>query len=195
MMGSLALPTLWLAGLIWFAGQIPITVPDPSTVTDAIVVLTGGSLRVDSGLTLLIEGKAKRLFVSGVHQGIERAEVLRVSRQTPRWVDCCVDLGHAAESTLGNALETREWMRQQGFHSLRLVTASYHMHRSLLEFQRTMPDVTIIAHPVFPEHVKQSQWWAWPGTASLIVGEYNKYLGALVRPMATALFDGLDPAI
>ena len=77
-------------------------------------------------------------------------------------------------------------MRQEGFHSLRLVTASYHMPRSLLEFSRAMPEVHIIPHPVFPERVKQERWWAWPGTASLIVAEYQKYLLALaaagVRP-------------
>jgi uncharacterized SAM-binding protein YcdF (DUF218 family) len=188
------LPLAWLAGLVWFAAGIPSSVPDENAFTDAIVVLTGGSLRVDSGLTLLLEGKAKRLFVSGVHQGVGREEMLRVSRQTPSWVACCVDLGHEAESTQGNALETREWMHRQRFRSLRLVTASYHMRRSLLEFHRVMPEITIIAHPVFPERVKQSEWWAWPGTASLIVGEYNKYLGALARPAARVLQDGQGAA-
>jgi hypothetical protein len=28
----------------------------------------------------------------------------------------------------------------------------------------------------------QARWWAWPGTLSLIIGEYHKYLGALFRP-------------
>jgi hypothetical protein len=32
-----------------------------------------------------------------------------------------------------------------------------------------------------PEQVKQANWWAWPGTAMLIVGEYDKYLGAVLR--------------
>ena len=74
-------------------------------------------------------------------------------------------------------------MRQEGFNSLRLVTASYHMPRSLLEFSRVMPEVRIIPHPVFPERVKQERWWASPGTASLIVAEYQKYLLALARPV------------
>jgi hypothetical protein len=41
-----------------------------------------------------------------------------------------------------------------------------------------MPEVQIIAHPVFPENVKVEEWWRWPGTAILIVSEYNKYLVA-----------------
>ena len=67
-------------------------------------------------------------------------------------------------------------MVAQGYRSLRLVTSGYHLPRSLLEFRHAMPDVTLIPHPVFSESVKQERWWAWPGTANLIVGEFNKYL-------------------
>lgn len=182
----LILYAVWLAGLFWFAHSIPDEVADSETVTDAVVVLTGGSLRVQSGLALLAAGKAQKLFISGVYHSTDVAALLRVSRQSPEHVACCIVLGHEADNTLGNALETAQWMRQEGFHSLRLVTASYHMPRSLLEFSRAMPDVRIIAHPVFPENVKQDHWWAWPGTASLIVAEYNKYLLALVRPLVDA---------
>jgi uncharacterized SAM-binding protein YcdF (DUF218 family) len=174
---------LWVGGLFWFTSQIPDEVADPASKTDAIVVLTGGSLRVQSGLELLADGKAKKLFVSGVYRGTDVAALLHTSRQSPERLSCCIVLGHAADNTLGNALETAAWMRREGFHSLRLVTGSYHMPRSLLEFARAMPDVTIVANPVFPENVKQDRWWAWPGTASLIIGEYNKYLVALARPL------------
>ena len=40
----------WAAGLVRFATQIPDTVAEPDTLTDAIVVLTGGSGRLDAGL-------------------------------------------------------------------------------------------------------------------------------------------------
>ena len=179
----LALVVLWFGGLVWFAHSIPDEVADAESKTDAIVVLTGGSLRVQSGLALLAAGKAKKLFVSGVYHSTDVTALLHVARQSPEHVACCIALGHEADNTLGNAIETAQWMRQEGFRSLRLVTASYHMPRSLLEFSRAMPDVRIIAHPVFPENVKQERWWAWPGTASLILGEYDKYLLALARPL------------
>ncbi len=179
----LALLALWLGGFVWFASSIPDEVTDAESETDAIVVLTGGSLRVQSGLALLAAGKAKKLFVSGVYHSTDVTALLRISRQSPEHVACCIVLGHEADNTLGNAIETAQWMRQEGFHSLRLVTASYHMPRSLLEFSRAMPDIRIIAHPVFPESVKQERWWASPGTASLILGEYHKYLLALARPL------------
>jgi uncharacterized SAM-binding protein YcdF (DUF218 family) len=177
------LAILWLGGLVWFAHNIPDEVADSETVTDAVVVLTGGSLRVQSGLALLAAGKARKLFISGVYHSTDVTALLRTSRQSSEHVACCIVLGHEADNTYGNALETAQWMRQEGFHSLRLVTASYHMPRSLLEFSRVMPEIRIIAHPVFPENVKQDRWWAWPGTASLIVAEYDKYLAALVRPL------------
>ena len=64
---------------------------------------------------------------------------------------------------------------------MRLVTAAYHMPRSLIEFRNTMPDVQIITHPVFPSQVKLDAWWRWPGTAGLIFVEYSKYLVARIR--------------
>lgn len=173
---------LWGIGLLWFVHDLPEEVADPDTVTDAIVVLTGGSMRVQQGLALLAAGKAKKLFISGVSKNVHIPALLHAAGQPGERDECCIILGYAADNTLGNAHETAAFMREEGFRSLRLVTSSYHMPRSLLEFGRAMPDVTIIAHPVFSETVKQERWWASPGTASLIVGEYDKYLLALARP-------------
>jgi uncharacterized SAM-binding protein YcdF (DUF218 family) len=175
---------LWVAGLVWFA-TAP-SVDNRAEATDAIVVLTGGSLRLHSGIELLREGKGRKLFVSGVNHQVDLDELMRSSGTDSWWArdraSCCVMLGYLADNTLGNANETAQWIRQQGFHSLRLVTAWYHMPRSLLEFNRAMPEIEIIAHPVFPEQVKYEHWWARHGTAALLVTEYGKYLATLVRP-------------
>ncbi|MBF0393924.1 MAG: YdcF family protein [Alphaproteobacteria bacterium] len=173
----------WAAGLLWFAAAMPEVVEDDDSPTDAIVVLTGGSERLSAGFHLLASQRARKLFVSGVYHGVEVAELLSLSRQTPDEVECCIVLGYSADNTVGNALETAEWMAREGFSSLRLVTAQYHMRRSLLEFDAAMPEVRVIPHPVFPESVKQD-WWRWPGTASLIATEYNKYLVARLRHLA-----------
>jgi uncharacterized SAM-binding protein YcdF (DUF218 family) len=176
----LVLAALWLGGLIYFAGQIPDAVADPDSQTDAIVVLTGGSQRIETGLQLLAAGKAKMMFVSGVHNGVEVPELLRTLSADPALADKIV-LGHEAADTRGNALETAGWMRAQGYHSMRLVTSAYHMPRSLLEFSRAMPDISITPNPVFADNVKQGEWWAWPGTASLVADEYVKYLVVALR--------------
>ena len=172
---------LWLSGMLWFA--TPPAANTRTAATDAIVVLTGGSLRLQSGIDLLREGKGRKLFVSGVNHQVDLDELLGVSGHPPDWALCCVVLGHQADNTFGNAQETAQWIRRQGFRSLRLVTAWYHMPRSLLEFERAMPEIAIVAHPVFPDQVKKERWWAWRGTAALLVNEYVKYLGALARPL------------
>jgi uncharacterized SAM-binding protein YcdF (DUF218 family) len=176
----------WLGGLVWFAGANPTEIVEPDRPTDAAVVLTGGSGRLDAGLALLAQGKARKLFVSGVYRGVEVAALLHMARNASADLECCITLGHTADSTLGNALETAAWMAAEHQHSLRLVTGAYHMPRSLLEFRRVMPDVVILANPVFPERVK-GDWWRWPGTAMLVIEEYDKYLLALARG---ALLDG-----
>ena len=178
---------VWLAGLFLFAGMIPKKVADTETRTDAIVVLTGGSERLSEGFSLLSEAMAEKLFVSGVYHGVEVEELLRLSRGTAGELECCVELGHRADDTTGNATETAGWINKHGYKSLRLVTASYHMPRSLLEFRRVLPGIAVVPHPVFPSNVKHEQWWAWPGTARLVISEYNKYVLARIRHWVTPI--------
>jgi len=121
---------------------------------------------------------AKKLFVSGVEHGVEVAELLKRAHVVPGAGDGAIVLGHDAESTAANADETAAWMRTEDFHSLRLVTANYHMRRSLLEFHHAMPDVKVIPHPVFPSAVRRATWFEWPGNLHVIALEYTKYLVA-----------------
>ena len=171
----------WGAGFAWFANLAAATTDDADSPTDAIVVLTGGSQRLTTGLSLLAADRAEKLFVSGVYRGVDVQELLRVSRQAPAAVECCIVLGYAADNTRGNAAETAAWLQQESYRSVRLVTANYHMPRSLLEFRIAIPDARIVPHPVVPSNVHVEEWWRWPGTTILLVGEYNKYLVALLR--------------
>lgn len=180
------LALVWAGGLVWFVSTIPREEPPGADAaalrrTDAIVVLTGGSERLSTGLKLLAAGAARKLFVSGVYEGVDVRELLRLSRQAPDDVECCIVLGYAADSTLGNAYETEGWMSEQGYTSLRLVTANYHMRRSLLEFRMAMPEVAVVPHPVVSPNVQLADWWLRRGTASLLVTEYSKYLAVVLR--------------
>lgn len=165
---------VWCYGFLGFVADLPRQPQAPDRQTDAIVVLTGGSLRLEEGLKLLAEKKGRKLFVSGVHQGVEVRELLKFSATQPEEVACCIALGYAADNTVGNARETADWMRAEGFTSMRLVTAGYHMPRSLVEFRAAMPEADILAHPVMPDQVKIDSWWRYPGTTLLLAEEYSK---------------------
>jgi uncharacterized SAM-binding protein YcdF (DUF218 family) len=190
----LLLSVAWMGGLVWFVSHLDDPAVEPTRPVDAIVVLTGGSLRIDAGLQLLVAHRGRTLFVSGVHPGIDAATVLRLTGNAPLWIRCCVVLGHASYNTSGNAVETAAWLQREGYHSIRLVTANYHMKRSLLEFRRALPDdVLILPYPVFPEASRQGPEGRWRGTAHVIVVEYTKYLGACFRAILLDRIRGLAP--
>ena len=180
LLGTLAIiALLWSGGLAWFADAARTGPERPGLATEAIVVPTGGSGRLEEGLRLLEGGFAQALFVTGVGEGVERDE-LRERHDPALWV-CCVELGYEAEDTTANAREAAAWMAGRAFTSLRLVTSGYHMKRAMMEFRSAMPSATLVAHPVFPEHVKVEHWWRYRGTAGLIASEFTKYLWALAR--------------
>ena len=187
----LFLAGLWGIGLVRFIGDIPDQVEDTTTRTGAIVVLTGGSGRVNEGLALLDKNLAAKLFVSGVYRGLDVRKLLQLARRNPSDLEARIGIGNAVDTT-ENASETAAWSLHQHISSLRLVTAAYHMQRSMLEFHHAMPGIRIVSHPVFPDHVKQDEWWAWPGTATLFISEYNKFLMAWVRLRSKQFFVGAD---
>jgi uncharacterized SAM-binding protein YcdF (DUF218 family) len=179
---ALVIVALWFGGLAWFVASSLLLRPDSASPTDAIVVLTGGRLRLETGLSLLASGAAKKLFITGVNQRVDREELLHALGPAAEHAACCIMLGHEAADTLGNARETASWMREEGYVSLRLVTSWYHMRRGLLEFRRAMPQVAIMPYPVFAPHLAPERWWSRHGAAALVVGEYGKFLATWVRP-------------
>ena len=100
----------WGAGLVRFAGTLPLDVEDPDRRTDAIVVLTGGSGRLEEGLNLLTRDLADRLFVSGVYQGVDVKTLFTMFKQSPPELEMRVGIGTASNTT-GNATETAAWAR------------------------------------------------------------------------------------
>ena len=61
----------WGLGFAWFTATLPAAAP-LATRTDAVVVLTGGPLRLARGLAVLEHGSAQRLLVSGVHRKVDK---------------------------------------------------------------------------------------------------------------------------
>lgn len=169
----------WIMGFVWFVGLIPDRISKIDGVTDAIVVLTGGSGRIDAGFMLLAEGKAKKLFISGVGKNANLEDISKIStfhQNNKANLKSNIALGYEAYNTVENAIETMNWMRQNNVHSIILVTSNYHIPRSLAEFQLIMQDHKIIAYPVISNAIKIEKWWMFPGTMKLIFLEYNKFI-------------------
>ncbi len=171
----------WAAGLVWFVGSMNHSPADTTTRTDAIVVLTGGSKRLKAGIELLKRDSAPVLFLSGVNRKVEMRDILRLAGNPPAPLAKRIVLGYRAEHTRGNAAETALWFNSGNRKSLRLVTANYHMPRSLLELRRELPDAIMIANPVAPISVQPGRWWRSARGLTVVFKEYNKYLLAMLR--------------
>ena len=74
---------------------------------------------------------------------------------------------------------------QHHFHSLVVVTARYHMPRSLREFSAVMPDVTLIAYPVEQSGIDLPAGGGIRAPLQLLHREYVKYLASLVMTSLT----------
>lgn len=180
------LAALWIGGLLRFVATLPTQAEAPARKTDAVVVLTGGADRVAEGMRLLADGKAPVLFVSGVGAGVTVVRLLELSgRGADTALACCIELGHAAQDTVGNAVEVAVWAANREARSLRIVTAAYHLPRALHLLRRTAPGVEMLAHPVVPETLKLDGWWRWPGTRGILLHAYHKFLLALTLDSLT----------
>ncbi len=146
-----------------------------------IVVLTGEGRRIAEGARLLKEGRAERMLISGVNPRIGKKAIMRISGLPEQKFDCCVDLGYQALDTAGNADEARTWAAAHNYDSLIVVTASYHMPRSLAEFSLSSPKTRLIPHPVMSRKSPSDGWWLHRSTASILLSEYLKFLSSIVQ--------------
>ena len=173
----------FLACVQHFALTLPQKPPLAASLTDGLVVATGGQSRIIEGLRLIEQGASMRMLITGVGKGISKAslsETFATSAHQRAIFDCCVDLDATAIDTKGNAIAARNWAHTHQLSSLSLVTANYHMPRALLVFQRVLPDMNIIPLPVSPPDLQPMRWYAnWP-TAKLLMREYAKYLVVLL---------------
>jgi uncharacterized SAM-binding protein YcdF (DUF218 family) len=170
------------AGFVAFARTVADFVPGPPPPrADAIVVLTGGELRLAAAARLLAEERGARLLISGVNAQTSRADLKRLSGLSERLFSAKVDVGYAAHSTTSNAEETKAWARAKGYRRLIIVTSSYHMPRSLTELSRAMPGVVLLPHPVVPVKLRGARWWADAFTARVLLAEYVKFLPSAAR--------------
>lgn len=164
---------VWGYGFVRFIVNIETMRPENTEQkTDAIIILTGGNYRIFTGLTLFAEGLAPKIMISGVHKSVTENDILSTWKNDKPLPDCCLYLGHDAQTTIQNALEVQKWIKENNIHSIRLVTSAYHMPRAKIEFQNLMPDADIIYHPVQEQDYTHDDPRFW----TIALSEYNKIL-------------------
>ena len=174
--GAGAAVSLLVLGFVLFASIVTRLPAESNPHADGIVVLTGESRRIAEGARLLDEGRAQRMLISGVFRRTGKKALLDISGLAADKFDCCVDIGYSALDTVGNASETRAWAQSRGYTSLIVVTASYHMPRSLAELSLAMPDTELIPHPVIPVNFSPTRWWLSASVTRTLLSEYIKFL-------------------
>jgi uncharacterized SAM-binding protein YcdF (DUF218 family) len=166
----------FIAGFWNFADSVRAPAPPPPPHVDGIVALTGAPERLETGVRLLERHNADRLLISGVNREVPDNELYAALHIDRRVAQCCVDLGHSAEDTLGNASETATWARARHYESLILVTDDYHMPRSLTELRIAMPGAHIYPYPVRTRYTDPALWRSDLAAATRLGSEYVKYL-------------------
>ncbi len=177
---------LWGSGLAGFSFfSLRSSAQDAEQTTDAIVVLTGGKNRIETGLALFAAGRSSQLFITGVNENVTKKEILALWGGKDALPACCVTLGYEARSTVQNAHETRAWLEKTGFRSIRMVTGDYHMIRAQMEMGHALPNITIYAHPVKQDDLKINTELL----RNLLVSEYHKSLYRWIILLVTPRHD------
>ena len=166
---------IWSYDFYSFLNEIPKIENKTNISSGAIVVLTGGSGRIQEGISLLKKGFSEKLFISGVNPNFKIEDIYQVKEPNAKII-----LGREALNTTGNAIEVSKWVKEEKIINIRLVTSSYHMPRSLLEISYILPQLEIIPHPVIRTHLNTT-----PGSKELstliLIEEYFKFLVSRIK--------------
>ena len=167
-----------------FASTLNFKDTSPNEPTDAIIVLTGEQKRITDSIKEFAKGNAKKLFISGIYRqssldklidktinDLQKEGKLKTSKDN---LKSRIFTGRA-ENTIENGLESATWVKKNNINSIRLMTSYYHMPRSKLIFEKYIPHIRIVEHPViFSE--KKPNIFSNSQLLKLTFSEYNKYI-------------------
>lgn len=106
---------------------------------DCAVVLTGGPGRVRDGFDLLVQGRVRKLLISGVNP---KSELREIFPEWPFYGSISAEdvvLERRSATTYGNAQQTLALVEALGCKSIVLITSRAHMYRALKIFTAIYP--------------------------------------------------------
>lgn len=182
LLGAFFIGVLWTAGLVLFINRLPRPDAAAAGESDGVIAYTGGGgARIATAMALFAGGTGQRLLISGVHPDISKDRLHSLWKGAPEKFECCVDIGHEARTTEGNAAEVSAWAAAHNYKRIILVTSEYHMPRAVIVTRAQTPDVTItpfaVASGYFNENGRPASFEAW----RKLSGEYTKYLLARIK--------------
>lgn len=157
---------VYALGFVIFAVTLGKPAGSGSGASDVAIVLTGGSGRIERGIEVLRQHKAKRMLIAGVDPSVTKSDLSVRIRGSAATMRCCVDLGSESVDTKSNAEEAQRWLKRGNYRSLRLITSDWHMRRARFEFSRGLKG----KYRVVPDAVPTEPRF------TTLFGEYNKYV-------------------
>ena len=178
----------FIFGLIEYKEKILSTIKYMSKKSSNIVILTGGTNRINDGLKIINKFEKSSTFnskilVSGTGKGFTKISLeKKLSFDFDLdLIKCCIELDSISTNTYSNAYETLKWAKKNNIKKFILITSNYHMPRAFLEFKNRMPNLKIFTYPITPNKHDVKMWLSSFQTFSLIFSEYCKYLIAKLR--------------
>jgi uncharacterized SAM-binding protein YcdF (DUF218 family) len=147
----------------------------PDAVVPTMIVLSGGSDRIEYATEMFLEGVSEQLMISGgvfygarsnasslaeyvVAQGVSEENII---------------LEHEASNTLENALYTKK-LFQNTPESIMLVTSDYHQKRAFLTFRYVYPETMIYNASAPSSDWNADEWWTTKKSIYLTITETIK---------------------
>ncbi len=192
-------PLLRLAGGWW-------VVADPLQHADAMIVLGDDNFsgdRAERAAELFQAGWAPKVVASGrmlrPYAGV--AELIQrdlEGRGVP--AAAIIPFAHRAENTLAEAQALRDFVAQQHWHRVLVVTSNYHTRRARYIFRNIFPsDVAVLVEPARDSDYDPDSWWETRSGLKLFFTESVGYCYAMwelrqARTVQTAVSGiGLTP--
>lgn len=138
---------------------------------DAIIVLTGGKSRIHLANEIFKLHHEKYFFISGTNPKTTIQQII-THYNIPESQQHNLIISSLSTSTAGNAIESKLLLQSIKATKVLLVTANYHMPRSLWHFQQHLPDIEFFPHPSFSDNVEDSTGKGW----YILYVEYLKML-------------------
>ena len=155
-----------------------------SNKVNNVVILTGNKGRLQAGLNLMESNINSRMLISGVAKGVKHSDIItNVNIENNR-----IRLGYNANNTLGNAIETANWVKEYNINNFILITDNWHMQRTLLLFNSLMPNIEILPYALNSISSDIKDYLKFNNKTFLIFKEHLKFLISHIQVLYLWLF-------